>query len=125
MIIEPANELTFIGPFTSPVSSVMTLRNPTGRKICFKIKTTVPNRYCVKPNSGVISPKQLFQVQVSLQPFEYDPNDKIRHKFMVQSMFAPDGEINLDTLWNKTAGNQFMDSKLQCIFILDEGGAGS
>ena len=35
---------------------------------------------------------------MSLQPFEYDPNEKNKHKFMVQSMFAPDGEINQDTL---------------------------
>ena len=35
---------------------------------------------------------------VSLQPFDFDPQDKNRHKFMVQSMFAPAGEINQDSL---------------------------
>ncbi len=40
---------------------------------------------------------------VSLQPFEYDPNDKNRHKFMVQSIFAPDGEINQDMLVCETS----------------------
>lgn len=28
-----------------------------------------------------------------LQPFDYDPSEKNKHKFMVQTMFAPDGEI--------------------------------
>lgn len=28
-----------------------------------------------------------------LQPFEYDPSEKNKHKFMVQSMYAPDGKI--------------------------------
>ena len=37
-------------------------------------------------------------VAVSLQPFDYDPTDKNKHKFMVQSMFAPDGEYNQDQL---------------------------
>ena len=37
-------------------------------------------------------------VAVSLQPFDYDPMDKNKHKFMVQSMFAPDGEYNQDQL---------------------------
>ena len=41
---------------------------------------------------------QFFSFSVSLQPFEYDPNEKNRHKFMVQAMFAPEGEINPDTL---------------------------
>ena len=28
-----------------------------------------------------------------LQPFDYDPEEKNKHKFMVQTMFAPDGPI--------------------------------
>ena len=31
---------------------------------------------------------------VMLQPFDYDPNEKNKHKFMVQTMFAPDGTID-------------------------------
>ena len=41
-----------------------------------------------------------FIFSVSLQPFEYDPQEKNRHKFMVQSMFAPEGDLNQDTLVN-------------------------
>lgn len=116
--IDPSNELSFTGPFTSAVSSVMKLTNPSDRKVCFKIKTTAPERYCVKPNSGVIDPKQTVDIAVSLQPFEYDPLEKNRHKFMVQSIFAPDGEINKDTLWDDPDG--MMDSKLKCLFILPD-----
>ena len=76
----------------------MKLKNPSDRKVCFKIKTTAPKRYCVKPNSGVVDPNTEVAIVVSLQPFEYDPAEKNKHKFMVQSMFAPDGEINQDTL---------------------------
>ena len=100
----------------------MSLRNPSDRKVCFKIKTTAPKRYCVKPNSGVIDPKQEVQVAVSLQPFEYDPNEKNRHKFMVQAMFAPEGEINPDTLWKEADDGQIMDSKLKCMFKMPESG---
>ena len=28
-----------------------------------------------------------------LQPFDYDPHEKNKHKFMVQTMFAPSGPI--------------------------------
>ena len=135
----------------------MKLSNPSDYKVCFKIKTTAPKRYCVKPNSGVIDPSQtvtiagnsittswlsngsfvnwifvrtnrriyaespqLYESQsiqtqflsndrffisrnisVSLQPFDFDPAEKNRHKFMVQAMFAPEGEINQDTLVRK------------------------
>ena len=62
LIIEPQHELSFVGPFTTAVSAVMSLTNPSDRKVCFKIKTTAPKRYCVKPNSGVIDAKQAVQV---------------------------------------------------------------
>ena len=45
-----------------------------------------------------MDPRDEIAIAVSLQPFEYDPAEKNKHKFMVQSMFAPDGEINQDTL---------------------------
>jgi len=118
LVIEPPNELTFHGPFTSAVSSYMKLKNPADRKVCFKIKTTAPKRYCVKPNSGVIDPKTEVLIAVSLQPFEYDPAEKNKHKFMVQSMFPPDGEINQDTLWKEIDQNELMDSKLKCVFAM-------
>ena len=31
-----------------------------------------------------------------LQPFEYDPNEKSKHKFMVQSMLAPPDMIDME-----------------------------
>jgi hypothetical protein len=121
LVIEPPIELTFTGPFTQAVSSYMKLKNPSDRKVCFKIKTTAPKRYCVKPNSGVVDPNTEVQIAVSLQPFEYDPAEKNKHKFMVQSMFAPDGEINQDTLWKEIDQNDLMDSKLRCVFALPAG----
>jgi len=120
LVIEPPNELTFTGPFTAAVSSYMKLKNPSDKKVCFKIKTTAPKRYCVKPNSGVVDPHKETAIAVSLQPFDYDPTEKNKHKFMVQSMFAPDGEINQDTLWKEVDQNELMDSKLRCVFAMPE-----
>lgn len=41
--------------------------------------------------------------QVMLQPFEYDPQERNKHKFMVQSVFAPEGAINHDIFWKVRA----------------------
>jgi len=121
LTIEPPIELTFTGPFTQAVHSYMKLKNPSDRKVCFKIKTTAPKRYCVKPNSGVVDPNSEVQIAVSLQPFDYDPMEKNKHKFMVQSMFAPDGDINQDTLWKEIGQDELMDSKLKCVFAMPSG----
>ena len=62
------------------------------------MKTTAPRRYCVRPNSGIVDPNGSVSVAVMLQPFDYDPNEKNKHKFMVQTLFAPEGSFNLDSL---------------------------
>lgn len=116
LIIEPQNELKFIGPFSSPVTSFMKLTNPSDSRVCFKIKTTAPKKYCVRPNSGILDPKMTVEIAVCLQPFEYDPSEKNKHKFMVQTMFAPDGDINMDSMWKDVNPERFMDSKLKCVF---------
>ena len=99
----------------------MKLKNPSDRKVCFKIKTTAPKRYCVKPNSGVVDPNTEVAIVYSLQPFDYDPAEKNKHKFMVQSMFAPDGEINQDALWKEVDQNDLMHSRLRCVFTMPAG----
>ncbi|XP_040567362.1 vesicle-associated membrane protein-associated protein B isoform X2 [Lepeophtheirus salmonis] len=116
LIIQPSNELEFVGPFNRPVTRVMSLTNPTDSRVCFKIKTTAPKKYCVKPNSGIVDPKKCVSISVGLQPFDYDPSERNKHKFMVQSMFAPDGYFNMEDLWKEANGNNLMDSKLRCLF---------
>lgn len=50
------------GPFNVSVMSYMRLTNPTDKKILFKIKTTAPKKYCVRPNSGALDPKHTIEV---------------------------------------------------------------
>ncbi|OQR66140.1 vesicle-associated membrane protein/synaptobrevin-binding protein-like, partial [Tropilaelaps mercedesae] len=87
------------GPFTDVSMAILQLTNPSDKRVCFKVKTTAPKRYCVRPNCGVIEPHQCMAVHVMLQPFEYDPSERNKHKFMVQSMIAPDAPINHDVIW--------------------------
>lgn len=119
LALEPPYELRFRGPFTDVVTSELKLGNPSEKRVCFKVKTTAPKRYCVRPNSGLIEPGQDVTVAVMLQPFDYDPNERNKHKFMVQTMFAPDGPIeSQEALWKEAKPDQLMDSKLKCVFEL-------
>jgi vesicle-associated membrane protein-associated protein A len=117
LILTPPHELKFRGPFTEVVSSELKLKNPSSKRVLFKVKTTAPKRYCVRPNSGLIEPDSAVTVSVMLQPFDFDQNEKNKHKFMVQTMFAPDGLIdNQDQLWKDATPEMLMDSKLKCMF---------
>uniref|UniRef100_A0A3B4D5W9 Vesicle-associated membrane protein-associated protein A n=1 Tax=Pygocentrus nattereri TaxID=42514 RepID=A0A3B4D5W9_PYGNA len=106
------------GPFTDVVTTNLKLRNPSDRKVCFKVKTTAPRRYCVRPNSGVIEPGASVTISVMLQPFDYDPNEKSKHKFMVQTIFAPPNITDLEAMWKDAKPEDLMDSKLRCVFEL-------
>ncbi|KHN89081.1 Vesicle-associated membrane protein-associated protein A [Toxocara canis] len=100
LCIEPANELVFRG-------------------FVYHVKTTAPKQYCVRPNSGVINPGATSSVAVMLQPFDSTSSNETepaKHKFMVQSAFAPPGEMSLDTIWKKLPPSELMDSKLRVVF---------
>uniref|UniRef100_U5EXC9 Putative vesicle-associated membrane protein-associated protein n=1 Tax=Corethrella appendiculata TaxID=1370023 RepID=U5EXC9_9DIPT len=118
LVIEPLNELKFWGPFNTSVSSHMRLTNPTDYEILFKIKTTAPKKYCVRPNCGTLEPKSTIEITIILQPFIFDPNEKNKHKFMVQSMIKPEGDFTVEQLWKEVSPDQLMDSKLRCVFEL-------
>ncbi|XP_062326511.1 vesicle-associated membrane protein-associated protein B/C [Osmerus eperlanus] len=118
LLLEPQHELKFRGPFSDVVTTTLKLSNPTDRNVCFKVKTTAPRRYCVRPNSGVIDAGTSINVSVMLQPFDYDPNEKSKHKFMVQSMLAPPEMTDMEGVWKEAKPEELMDSKLRCNFEL-------
>ncbi|XP_067096124.1 vesicle-associated membrane protein-associated protein B-like isoform X2 [Osmerus mordax] len=116
LLLEPQHELKFRGPFTDVVTTTLKLSNPTDRNVCFKVKTTAPRRYCVRPNSGIIDAGTSINVSVMLQPFDYDPNEKSKHKFMVQSLLAPYDMTDMEGVWKEAKPDDLMDSKLRCAF---------
>lgn len=123
LILEPSAELRFRGPFTDVVTSSLKLTNPSDRRVFFKVKTTAPKRYCVRPNNGTVEPKSSVNVAVMLQPFDYDPSEKNKHKFMVQTMFAPADDVVQENVWKDANPENLMDSKLKCVFELPNDGA--
>ncbi|KAF6200510.1 hypothetical protein GE061_004953 [Apolygus lucorum] len=124
--IDPQSDLKFVGPFNVISSTYLTLNNPTDNHVLFKIKTTAPKKYCVRPNSGIVDPKGTVHVQVCLQPFTFDPNEKNKHKFMVQTLlFNPQGGIDAETAWKEAKPENLMDTKLKCVFELPSYEVGS
>jgi len=118
--LSPSTELRFKGPFAEVVPSKLELTNPSDQSVSFKVKTTAPRRYCVRPNSGVIKPGETVTVMLMLQPFEFDPKEKNKHKFMVQALFTPDSDMSIDELFKQAKPDQLMETKLRCVFEMPE-----
>ncbi|XP_062335738.1 vesicle-associated membrane protein-associated protein A-like isoform X2 [Osmerus eperlanus] len=118
LVLDPPYDLKFKGPFTDVVTTHLRLWNPSDRRVCFKVKTTAPRRYCVRPNSGMLEPGASIAVSVMLQPFDYDPNEKSKHKFMVQTVFMTPSSSDTEAVWKNAKADDLMDSKLRCVFEL-------
>ncbi|MBN3293850.1 VAPA protein, partial [Polypterus senegalus] len=53
-----------------------------------------------------------------LQPFDYDPHEKSKHKFMVQNIFAPPNITDMEAVWKDAKSGDLKDSKLRFDFEL-------
>ena len=124
--LDPSTELTFNGnsgfgkgAFSEVVTSKLRLDNPSDKIVYFKVKTTAPKHYCVRPNSGVIKPGSSAEISVLLQPVD-DPSilerEGAKHKFMIQSAFAPTDGTPVDEFWKSITSADVMDSKLRVVF---------
>lgn len=118
--LTPSNEIVFQGPFKKVVTSYLEIHNPSSKKVCFKVKTTAPRRYCVRPNSGVIDPNGKVKIAIMLQPMDQDSyEERHRHKFMLQSIsIENDSTYTPEEIWQRAqeTPRDIMDSKLKCVF---------
>ncbi|KAJ1972856.1 phosphatidylinositol-binding protein scs2 [Dimargaris xerosporica] len=124
LVITPSNHLSFQRPFAGLTEDVLSLKNTTSSPIAFKVKTTAPKQYCVRPNSGRIEAGLELRVQVVLQPIRDDIplNFKCKDKFLVQSVeVTPELEtLALNELWpavEKTNKKLIREHKLRCVYL--------
>ncbi|GAA5952761.1 hypothetical protein JCM3765_002267 [Sporobolomyces pararoseus] len=125
----PSSQLGFQRPLTTLVKRTLSVSNHNSQAIAYKVKTTAPKQYCVRPNSGRIEPGETVEVQVLLQPMKEDPpaGTKCRDKFLVQSVvITPEREnIPLTELWgvvekDKDSANgvdQIHEQKIRCTYL--------
>ncbi|CAG2165546.1 unnamed protein product [Oppiella nova] len=117
LLLDPNSELHFRSAFSFAITSYLKLRNPWERRACFRVMTTVPKRYWVRPNHGLIESFGTVTIAVRLRPVDIDnASDKNSHEFMVQTMFAPEGAVNQETLWKVVNPEAIITSKLKCVF---------
>ena len=100
MVLEISpRELRFSGNGAVHADTQLELHNPTQKRVAFKVKTTAPRRYCVRPNSGVIDPSSSAKVGIVYQPVDTpQASEIVRHKFLIQALILDDSEDVKDEL---------------------------
>ncbi|XP_009781009.1 vesicle-associated protein 2-1 [Nicotiana tabacum] len=93
--------------------------NSTEHCVAFKVKTTSPKKYFVRPNTGVIHPWDSCFIRVTLQAQkEYPPDMQCKDKFLLQSTIVNNDsdELSPDT-FNKDSGRTVEECKLRVVYI--------
>ncbi|KAK5660087.1 hypothetical protein OQA88_13556 [Cercophora sp. LCS_1] len=114
-------ELGFRRPFTVEVAQVLKIKNTNTSPIAFKVKTTAPKQYCVRPNSGRIEPGHEVEVSVLLQAMKQEPpaDQKCRDKFLVQSVtITADKEFtNVQQIWDTVDRSAIVEKKIRVSWL--------
>lgn len=118
--IEP-QELQFPFELRKQISCSLQLSNKTDDYVAFKVKTTNPKKYCVRPNTGVVMPRSTCDVIVTMQAQRETPQDmQCKDKFLLQSAIASPGATAKDItsdMFNKEAGNRVEECKLRVAYV--------
>ncbi|KAE8660851.1 Vesicle-associated protein 1-4 [Hibiscus syriacus] len=118
--IEP-QELQFPFELRKQISCSLTLSNKIDSYVAFKVKTTNPKKYCVKPNTGVVLPRSTCNITVTMQAQKEAPLDmQCKDKFLLQSVIASPGATTKDItpeMFNKESGHHVEECKLRVVYV--------
>ncbi|EFN56782.1 hypothetical protein CHLNCDRAFT_144269 [Chlorella variabilis] len=103
------------------VPCTLTLQNPTGDRVAFKVKTTSPKKYCVRPSSGIVEPGSSKEVQVIMQAQrEYPPSlADCKDKFLVQcvKLGQTDAKEVMPEMFDATKQKDIRQTKLRVVLV--------
>ncbi|KAK7349684.1 hypothetical protein VNO77_07249 [Canavalia gladiata] len=118
--IQP-QELQFPFELRKQISCSLQLSNQTDYYVAFKVKTTNPKKYCVRPNTGVVLPRATCDIIVTMQAQKEAPADmQCKDKFLLQSVVANPGATVKDItpeMFNKESGHDVEECKLRVVYV--------
>ncbi|KAG0534944.1 hypothetical protein BDA96_04G323300 [Sorghum bicolor] len=114
-------ELRFPFELNKQISCTLQLTNKTDKQVAFKVKTTSPKKYCVRPNNGMVAPRSKADVVVTMQAQrEVPPDMQCKDKFLVQSAIVAKEimpkEVTGD-MFTKDSGNIVDEVKLKVVYL--------
>ncbi|KAJ4849697.1 hypothetical protein Tsubulata_006723 [Turnera subulata] len=118
--IQP-KELKFVFELKKQSTCLVRLTNNTYHHVAFKVKTTSPKSYCVRPNVGIIEPKAICEFTVTMQAQKVAPPDMIcKDKFLIQSAVVPAGTTDKDitpAMFVRDVGKHVNEVKLRVALV--------
>ncbi|GLT76349.1 hypothetical protein SLA2020_480170 [Shorea laevis] len=115
------NDLKFIFELEKPSFCDLKVVNNTEHHVAFKVKTTSPKKYLVRPNTSVVQPWDSTVIRVTLQAQkEYPPDMQCKDKFLLLSTIVPahtDVDALVSDTFNKDNGKVIEECKLKVFYM--------
>ncbi|XP_045541190.1 motile sperm domain-containing protein 2-like [Papilio machaon] len=117
--IIPNDYLTFTIDNNS-LKSELTVINQNNIRISFKIRTTGPEKFKVKPTSGILSPNEMQKIVITVLS-GFDCNVAVKERFLVLSTFIDDNLIQkqIDEVWQNPKA-KVNEHRLKCKLSVEE-----
>lgn len=118
-------ELKFIFEPKKQSSCTIRLINKSQNHVAFKVKTTSPKKYCVRPNTGIIKPRASCDFTVTMQAQKAPPPDMAcKDKFLVQCTVVAEETVEEDitsAMFSKDDGKYVQENKMRVILVSPPG----
>ncbi|WJX43332.1 hypothetical protein P8452_30452 [Trifolium repens] len=114
-------ELQFPFELRKQISCSLQFSNKSDNYVAFKVKTTNPKKYCVRPNIGVVLPRSTCDITVKMKgQKEAPPNMQCIDKFLIQSLVANSGATTKDItpkMFEKESGYEIQECKFKVVYV--------
>lgn len=121
--------LQFEPPYNRIIANTVTLKNLTNNLVAFKVKTTAPKRYVVRPNIGFVEPLATIEVQVQLMALsDVEAPPKEKDRFQIQSIdlsTIPPTQTDYKDVWKTVQDSQVSKHRLKVRFGVVTGSSAS
>lgn len=115
--LTPAETILFQKTNSNEFAGNVEITNVSKKPITYKVKTTAPDKFRVRPSSGTLSPSNSATINVIIQKGQALPINK--DKFLVMCMSLPDGESltneEITNLWKEVSATSDVEQhRLKC-----------
>jgi len=113
--LSPTEEIVFRRE-DGETTGLLTMTNTSDGAVAYKIKTTSPDKYRVRPSAGVLSVGSVLNVTVHIQS-GYSAAQLVRDKFLVMACTVDSETMTnqqLSEVWKKTNESALQQHRLRC-----------
>jgi len=114
--ISPSSVISFVKEGDEYASYIKLQNNDPSVILSYKMKTTAPEKFRVKPSAGVLSPGDKATICVTLLP-AYHVTNLEKDKFLVMTVPVENAQMNqtdLTEFWKSVSGKSVSQHRLRC-----------